>query len=404
MRLLIGMGVGMVVVAAAILVLFKGFMDDYVTARSLTSVTVTAPDNWVVAPYKPADGLGITQTHVVSSDGPVDTTGRILAQFDAASSDPIAGAAWTFARGDKMVAVAMTFGEHRPRKVGIAEELGLSPKPSTQSPNVLVATVSGVPFFVTPRISKTPDPASAEPVLYRHFIGTIGDQEIGEVVDIAVLTNGSDADVAGALRGINMEEANDRLPNPWPDISMAAGIETPDQMPLSQTPPPPSFGYRAAELLRGNDAFDPPWQEALERIKSGEIDRWSALTEAYPDDIETVPFALLTVLDDGTATNVARYFAQEMLDSGRDWNNHEHYILTKVANPATEKEDLEIYFSQEYDVAPEVMALIGQLPTERPVEAVLPSAGNANSTPAVRTSSPDCRIENGVRRCVVGGN
>lgn len=391
-------------VAAAILFLFKGFMDDYVTSQSLTSVTVSAPDDWVVTPYTAADGFEITQTNVVASDGPVDTTGRILAQFDAASSDPIAGAAWTFARDDKMVAVAMTFGEHRPRRISFREKLGFSPEPPPPSPNILVATIAGIPFFVTPRISKTPDQAIAEPVLYRHFTGRIGDQEVGEIVDIAVLTNGSDADVAAALSAINMEEANDRLSDPWPDISIAAGIETPNQMPLSQTPPPPSFAYRAAELLWRDEAFGPPWQEALERIKSGEIDGWSALTEAYPDDIETVPFALLTVLDDGTVTNVVPYFAQKMLESGRDWNDHEHYILTKIANPATEKADLEIYFSQEYDVAPEVMALIGQLPTERPDEGVLPSAVNANSVPAVRTSSPDCRIENGVRRCVVGGN
>ncbi|WP_394179555.1 hypothetical protein [Yoonia maritima] len=399
-------GIAMVVVAAAIVFTFKIVWDDYAYNQRLVSIEVTAPDGWEVVPYETAHGEAIVNEALAARDTPATTTQGLLRQLADISVDEHKGAVWTFANAEELVVVNMVYGPHRPKRNSIFAQMKLAsagaPKPNL---DIEVATVAGRPLILKPRISNVPGAEFPEPVNYRRFNMSFGDEEIDEVLNIAVLTNSSDAAVASALMGINLERANGLLPMPDPTVDAEAGIVTPDQQPLSSALPEPSVAYKALELLVSGRDFGTPWTEALQRVKAGEIADWDAFILAYPDSIEEAPFELLTLLNDGSEEISARSFAATMIDSGREWNAHEHYILTKVVDLESAQSDFEEYMSGDYDIADEVMALIARLPETR---ATAPSeTPDVNARPAVSTGfgqSSQCRIENGVRRCSVGGN
>ncbi|WP_106745169.1 hypothetical protein [Yoonia maritima] len=398
-------GVAMVVVAAAIVFTFKIVWDDYVYNQRLVSVEVTAPDGWKVASYLPQHGESIVAESSAPRDAPATTTQRLLRHYADISEDVTAGAVWTFTRDDERVVLSLVFGPHQPPSQGnifsqMRRASAGSPKPNL---DVEVATVAGAPLILKPRTSSVPGEAFPEPVNYRLFTMRLGDEEIDEVLDIKVLTDSTDAAVAAAIMGVDLERANQLLPTPDPNFAISLGIVS--DTPLATSVPEPTVAYRAAEMLENGHDYGAPWNEALRRVKTGEIADWVAMTAAYPDQIQDAPFELLTVLDDGSEENTARYFASAMIDSGRDWNDHEYYILTKVADITTAQSDLAAYLSGDYEVAAEVLALIAGLPETRAVEST--STADVNARPSVSSGfgqSSRCRIENGVRRCSVGGN
>ncbi|PRY79438.1 hypothetical protein CLV80_10281 [Yoonia maritima] len=398
-------GVAMVVVAAAIVFTFKIVWDDYVYNQRLISVEVTAPDGWNVVPYLSEHGETVVAEAFAPRDAPATTTQRLLRHYADISEDVTAGAVWTFMREDERIVLSLVFGPHQPpKRDNIFSQMKLAtaapPKPNL---DVEVATVAGAPLILKPRTSSVPGNPFPEPVSYRRFTMRLGDEEVDEVLDIKVLTNSTDAAVAAAIIGVDLERANQLLPAPDPNVSVSLGIVS--DAPLATSVPEPTIAYRAAEMLENGHDYGAPWTEALQRVKSGEIMDWTTLNAEYPDQIHDAPFELLTVLDNGTEENTARYFASAMIDSGRDWNDHEYYILTKVADIATAQSDLAQYLSGDYEVAPEVLALIAGLPETRAIEPT--STADVNARPSVSSGfgqSSRCRIENGVRRCSVGGN
>lgn len=398
-------GVAMVVVAAAIVFTFKIVWDDYVYNQRLISVEVTAPDGWNVVPYLPEHGETIVAEAVAPRDAPATTTQRLLRDYADVSENVTKGAVWTFVREDERIVLSLAFGPHRPPNQGniFSQMRRASAGPPKPNLDAEIAMVAGAPLILKPRTSSVPGAAFPEPVNYRRFTMRLGDEAIDEVLDIKVLTNSTDAAVATAIMGVDLERANQLLPAPDPNVSVSLGIVS--DAPLATSVPEPTIAYRAAEMLENGRDYGVPWTEALQRVKSGEIMDWTTLNAEYPDQIHDAPFELLTVLDNGTEENTARYFASAMIESGRDWNDHEYYILTKVADIETAQSDLADYLTGDYEVAPEVLALIAGLPETRVVESI--STADVNARPSVSSGfgqSSRCRIENGVRRCSVGGN
>lgn len=403
MRLLLPiLGALIVVIAGAIVLTFKIALDDYVLRQSLASVEVSAPEGWVVVPFALVHAEAIVNEPLTSREVAATTTQKILRSYSDIAAENADGAIWTFARGEELVIVGIALGPHKPERNNIFTQMRLaSAGPAQPDLSIEIAQVMGVPLIMAPRVSYVPGATFPEPVDYRYFTARLGDQTVDEVIDFKVLTNSSDAAVAAAVAGFDFAAANSRLPTPDPTLDVSAGIVTPDGTPLATAAPRSTPAYRAAQLLGSRTDFARPWRQALVQIKTGEIDSWDALSAAYPDEMENVPFELLSVFEVGSDENAARYFASMMIESGRSWNDHEYYILGKVSDLDTTQSDLKDYLTGGYDVAPEVIALIARLP-EAPNAAEQSSETGARATPSSFGQTSRCRIENGVRRCTLG--
>lgn len=404
MRILLPLyGLLLVIFAGGLVYVFKAGLDHYVAANSLAEMQIDPPEGWSVRPYQLADGALITGT----DDEPaaaIGTTATILNSFDIPTGGLREGGVKTFVRGEEMVAIRMQRGPHEPKRTSLMERLGYAAPEETLDPDSVFATVAGLPLISHPRVSVAEGMPAPRPVNYRHFTMTIGDKTVDEVLDVAVLTNSSDAALVAILDRVDMAALNNRLPTPDPRVMASAGVLTRDALPLSTEPPRPTPAYLALELLAKGQVFADPWQQALTEIRDGEITSFEALQTRYPR-IDTLPFAVLEVLEDGSQTSTARYYARILSNSGRAWSGHEFHVLSTIAEVGSTQADLNEYLAGEYDVAPEVLALAKRLP-EGPAPGTAPAqvvqSGVVSTTG--RQNAANCVLENGVRRCTVGGN
>jgi hypothetical protein len=406
MRLMMPLiGLLMLVVAAAIVFVFKIVWDEHVFQQRLVSIEISAPDGWDAVPYVTAHGETIVGEPLAAADAPATTTQRILRGLDTVNSDATKGAVQSFVSGDEIIVMRMVFGPHRPKGNSIFDQLSqASPSESAPNPDVEVAKLRGIALMVKPRQSAVPGSDRPEPVNYRRFFMRFGDQEIDEVLDVTLISNASDAAVADALMHVDFARANGLLPTPDPTFAQSAGIVTPDQQPLSTMPPPPSRAFAAAGMLDQGDDLGDPWMGVLEQIKYTEIADWGNLTALYPDEIAQIPMTLFELLDDGSSENAARYSAARMRASDRTWNNHEHFILGKIVNPESTQADFEDYLAGTPDVADDVMALVLQLPQTGTAAAVPVETRTGSQGANTILRSGECRTVNGIRSCTVGGN
>ncbi|SFR46441.1 hypothetical protein SAMN04488005_2250 [Yoonia tamlensis] len=406
MRLLMPLvGLLMLVVAAAIVFVFKIVWDEHVFQQRLVSIEVTAPEGWEIVPYLTAHGETIVQEPLAAPDAPATTTQRLLRGFETLNGDPTKGAVWSAVNGDEIVVLQMAFGPHRPVRNSIFDQMTrASAGESKPNLDVDIAMIRGIALIAKPMLSEVPGQSGPVPVKYRHYVMRLGDEEIDEVVDITLLSNSSDAAVAALLMHVDLGRANGLLPTPDPKFSDSSGIVTPNQQPLAAVPPAPSIAYIAAGMIADGVDLGDPWMEALARIKSAEITNWDGLIALYPDQIAQVPMPLFELLDDGSQENKARYFAARLRNSDRVWNDHEHYILGKIVNPDSTQADFSDYLTGNPDVADDVMALVLQLPAEGVATStrIVPTTG-LQGTNAILQSG-QCRVENGVRSCTAGGN
>lgn len=406
MRLMMPLiGLLMLVVAAAIVFTFKIVWDEHVFQQRLVSIEVTAPDGWEVVPYVTAHGEAIVAEPLAAPDAPATTTQRILRALDTVNADVTKGAVWSFVNGDEIVVLKLAFGPHRPVGNSIFDQLSQA-SAGEPAPNldIDIATIHGINVVAKPRTSDVPGSDRAEPVSYRRYAMRLGDEEIDEVLDITLLSNSSDAAVANVLMHIDLDRANGLLPTPDPNFAQNSGIVTPDQQPLATTPPLPTIAYIAAGMLADGANLGDPWMDVLARVASAEITDWDHLIALYPDQIADIPLPLFELLDNGSQENAARYFAARLRKSDRTWNDHEHYILGKIVNPESTQADFADYLTGNPDVADDVMALILQLPVSDTVVAVPVETSTGTQGRNTILQSEQCRTENGVRRCTVGGN
>ncbi len=396
-------GIVLVVFAAACLYLFKIGLDDYVASQSLSSVAVAPAAGWEARPYTTADGELITASAFDEAAPSGATTQDILRRFAAAATGQNHSTATTFYRGNERIALSLQFALHAPQRKTMRERLGYAAPaaPPPPDPSTIIATIFGVPFIEHPREASIPGQSGVEPVNYRYFTAMIGDTLVDDAVRVSMITNSSDAAVVAVMSRLDVQDINSRLPTPDPQVMASSGVFTRDPMPLSDTPPRPTIAYRAAQLIAAGQTFDPPWQEALSKVRAGEIETWEQMHTAYPQ-IETMPPDIFDLIDDGAGGNAARYQAAVLRDSAREWNGHEAYVLSKIAQVGTIQSDLQEYLDGQYDVAPEVVDLIRRLPALRLFDADASAAEGAASGAAQNASN--CTIQNGVRRCVVGGN
>ena len=389
------LGLMIVLVSGAILVTFKVVWDDYVFRQQLVSVPVTVPDGWEGIPY----ALGLTEAIVEEGfdpDAPSSTTQRLLQRFETLASDPHQGAVWGFQRENDVIVLAMAFGPHNPvRNNPLAQLTRASSGPPKPNLDVEAGHIMGVPFVAAPRQSQVSGQDFPKPVNYRYFKMRLGDQEVDEVVDITVLTNTSDADVATVLGQVDLTYANAMLPTPDPNLDTSLGIVASHAEGFAILPPPPSVAYRATQVISGGVEFDEPWPEMIERIQNGEIQSWDDLAKHVPDQYQDAPFVIFDLLFDGSEETAARYFANILRVSGREWNGHEAFVLNAIIATGSAQSDFSYYLEADRGVAPEVIALISRLPVERSEEA-------APSEAATVTQSGNCRIVGGVRRCSFG--
>lgn len=390
--------------AVAVLFVFKSGLDDYVASQGLAATAVTTPDGWAVRAYETTDGELITQVPF-DPRGLADTTQAILAKYQTRTGGIQGSTLTTFARGDERVALRISTAPHAPPRASLAARFGRTDANDTDKidDDRVFATLAGLPVLEEPRFTYVSD-TPPMPVNYRYFTTTIGDRAVDEVLEISILTNSSDAAVLAALNSLDVEALHAQLPTPDPRVILSAGVLTRDALPLSDAPPLPSPAYRAKQLLDAGQVFDAPWQDALVQIRMGDIENWDDLKTRYPR-VDTLPVALLDVLDDGSHENAARYFAAILSNSGRNWSGHEYHVLATISAAGTTQADLTEYLSGDVDIAPEVLALAQRLPKAAPslvTETQVVQSG-AVPPPGLR-SSATCVIENGFRKCTVLSN
>lgn len=387
--------------AAGILFFFQQGLNDYVASNKLAAAQVSAPAGWSMRPYRTADGEVIAQTKLEPSIG--GTTQERLRQYEIPTDGLRDGALTTFVRGDEMMALRISYAPHAPRRKTMAERLGRGSANAENAapPEAVFATVAGLPVIEAPSFTDVPGETDPMPVNYRYFTVTIGDQAVDEVIALSILTNSSDAAVASVLEGLDVAALNARLKTPDPRVIASAGILTRDALPLSDMPPRPTPAYRAMQLLDAGQTFDPPWQDALVQIRTGEIMSWDDLRRFYPK-IDSLPFALLEMLDDGSQENSARYYAALLSNSDRVWTGHEYHVLSKITEVGTTQADFAAYLAGEFEVAPEVLALVQRLPETPELGDVETQVLQSGAAPATGFgNAATCVIDNGVRRCTV---
>lgn len=406
MRILLPLyGLILAAFAVAVLLVFKSGLDSFVATQGLVASAVVPPDGWTVREYKPEDGELITQV-AFDKIGAVDTTQALLAQYQTLTGGIKRSTLTTFARGDERVALRISVAPHRPPRQSLAARFGRSedPAPETEDLDGVFATLAGIPVVEQPRFSFSSDDAMPQPVNYRHFTTTIGDQTVDEVLEVSLLTNASDAAVLTVLNSLDVEALHAQIPTPDPRVILSAGVLTRDPLPLSSEPPLPSPAFRAMQLIDAGVAFDPPWQQALNDIRTGKIVSWEDLQALYPQT-DTLPVALLDVLDDGSDENAARYFAAILSNSGREWTSHEYHVLATIATAGTTQADLTEYIDGQIDVAPEVVALAQRLPLVPPMGAPEAQVVQTEIAPSTGLRNAEtCEIVNGSRRCTVVRN
>jgi hypothetical protein len=395
-------GVGILVLAAAILYFFKQGLDDYTFARSLQSVPVTAPLGWEAAPYESADGEAITGAAFDPAPVVATTTNDILFAFESARLGNQDGVATTFSMGAEMIALRMQTAPFVPRRMSFAEKLGYGPAEVAEEPvRDVFGSLEAVPFYIDPRQSMTSGTDVPVPVNYRHLSATVGDPEVAETVEISILTNSSDAALAALLSGFDLAAVNERLSKPSGDVLAGLGFVPRDTNPLSGTPPRPTPAYRALAMLQEGKPLDSLNQQLVTQVATFEITDMTDLLVNYPN-LEVIRGDVLQLLEDGSEENTARTYARLMASSGRAWNHYEYYVLSEVGKPGTSQQSLAAYLANGYEIAPEVLALVARLP-----ETGVAVAGNEGvAQPAVQGgfSGQTCTLQNGVRRCVVGDN
>lgn len=406
MRILLPLyGLVLVAFAAGFLVVFKSGLDDYVAAKGLAASAVTAPDGWTVRDYETTDGALITQV-TYDPTVAVDTTQSILAKFETRTGGMRKSTLTTFVRGDERVALRISVAPHVPQRESLAARFGRTEDTDAAATHEdgVFATLAGLPVVEQPRFSYRPNEEMPLPVTYRHFTTMIGDQTVDEVLELSILTNASDAAVLTVLHSLDIEVLYEQAPMPDPRVIVSAGVLTRDALPLSTEPPLPSPAYRAMQLLDAGQEFASPWQEALLDIRMGKIESWNDLQAYYPR-VDTLPVALLDVLDDGSHENAARYFAAILSNSGREWTMHEYHVLATVSAAGTTQADLSDYMTGQIDIAPEVLALAQRLPLDQPPTAPETQVVQTDVAPAVGLSTSEtCVIVNGSRRCTVMRN
>ncbi len=352
-------GVLLAGLAALSLYLFKQGLDDYLANKSLAAVEIVAPAGVAVVDYDAAQGMALTGRAFNLDPEVTDQTNELLRRFEASAGGIDDGVAQVFVKGEQRVALSLHRAPYVAPPQTLASQLGLDePNPEPEIESDVFGTVAGIEVILQPAPERAPD---QEPVSYRHFVVNLGDPGGPETVEITVLTNASDAFVASVFDSLDIAALNERLPEPDVRIVPDGGFVPAADGPLSQTPPTPAPALLAYRALQSGVTLTALDRDVLERVRAGEISDMAGLQARFPDLVAPT-VAMMAVLGQPTPEVSARFAAVRLLKGDRDWSQTEAFILAQVARPDTTQADLLDYLSLRDDIAPEVLALVSQLP------------------------------------------
>ena len=271
----------------------------------------------------------------------------------------------------------------------------------------LFARFDGIDFKLLPQTSTRTGTRQETPVRYRHY-----EADIGGIIEIELITDASDADVAALLSSIDMAGLVAMMPAPPPEYRQGVGWHLASAEPLSQEAPGDTVAMQAYNILNNGRIYSALETEMLQDISSAKITGWEDLraqrnltywpTDHLIDLLGPEPVDLMV------RREAQRLFAQESNSGGRSLN-----ILRQLKDGrVTTQADIAAQrIGVDKDHA-ELVALIAKMPKGTPDAG----AGNATQTsepperPSVRrgtdggsdlSGNGSCSIEFGVRRCVL---
>lgn len=376
------------------------------------------PEGWFAADYRTKDGEAITQSTFSRSPIAKNTTNSILQRFDDAAQGKGNAIVRSYLRGSQRIAFLMyvpdQFNSNTIRggiMSTLSSNMSMDFGSSRSRRTDLFALHHGVQFKEASAFSKSVSTGTRVPVDYRVF-----NANVGGMFKIQILTNASDAAVAEVMRGIPMGALIAKLPEPDPHLLISTDFQTytPE---LSREAPGPTIARRAYLLVNTRLDYSTSEKSLLDSMASGNVLGWHNVFERYGTLIGYDPeiVDLLGPLPELTIAETIEYTARALLKSGREWNDVEDRLLSRMASRSIqERKDADRHLDDGVVLSEDVIALVRMLPetydAAAATAAVVVPAEISASELVIRRGTKigqgetfgNCTIELGVRRCVVG--
>ncbi|MDG1863124.1 MAG: hypothetical protein P8J02_07970 [Yoonia sp.] len=378
-----------------------------------------APTGWFETPYKTADGEAITQTSLVRTPIAKSSTNTMLMQFDALAQGKGNGFARTYRRGEQSMAFTLyvpdQFNERTIRGgIMAAVSSNMTYFGDFGKSRDVFALHHGVPILEADGYVSSKGNEDDVPVDYRVFNG-----DVGGMFKFQILTNSSDAAVANLLRAVPVGEMIALLPDPEPHLLISADFQTRVPEPSTAIPETPSIARRAYLVKKTRLDFSKNEQDFLHDMSRREIRSWEDVYEDYGTALAISPEikSLLGPMPELTNSQKIEYTARAYLQTDREWTENEDDILGGMSRQRiAERKDVDRYLKDGETLADDVIALINLLPetydaadasaqtalAESPVTARDLVIRRGTSIGQGEATFGNCKIELGVRRCVVG--
>ncbi len=389
------------------------------TKVDVSGYVPAAPTGWFETPYKNEDGEAITQTSMIRTPIAKSSTNTMLMRFDALAQGKGNGFAKTYRRGEQLMAIALyvpdRFNERTIRGgIMAAVSSNMTGYGDFGKSREVFALHHGVPILEADGYVSSKGYKDDVPVDYRVFNG-----DIGGMFKFQVLTNSSDAAVADLLRALPVGEMIALLPDPEPHLLISAEFQTRDPEPSNIVPETPSIARRAYLLKKTRLDFSSREKDFLEDLTRRRIRSWDDAYEDYGTGlgVSSELTSLLGPMPALTNAQTVEYTARAYLHSD-GWTEIEENILEGMERArVTERKDVDRYLKEGEVLADDVIALINLLPetydaadastsnglVESPVSARELVIRRGTSIGQGEATFGNCKIELGVRRCVVGG-
>lgn len=378
------------------------------------------PEGWYATDYRTKDGEEITKATFSRSPIAKNSTNTILQRFDDAAQGKGNAIARSYLRGSQRIAFLMyvpdQFNTNTIRggiMSSISNQMSMD-FGSTGRRTEVFALHNGVPIIEAAPFSKNVSSGTRVPVDYRVF-----NADVGGMFKIQILTNASDASVAEVLESVPMGELIAKLPEPEPQLLISTEFQT-YTAELSREVPGPTVARRAYLLVKTRLDYSEDEKSMLNRMADGGIKSWDDAYERYGTLIGYAPeiVDLLGPLPALAPSLQIEYTARALTKTDREWNDTEDRILSGMARQRiTQRKDVDRYLKDGEVLSEEVIALIRLLPQTYDAVAVTSPAlapSNVSASELVirrgtkigqgENTFGNCKIELGVRRCVVGGS
>ena len=389
---------------------------------NLAPLVPPAPEGWTVRPYVLADGTAITGKEVIRTMVSKSTTNDILIDFGQAMAAKDAAIAVTYENGDLLMALRIQIRDQlneRTLQGGLMAAVSANISSMEFSggngalPNGLFARLDGIDFILKPQFSRYTTGGPEEPVLYRRFVA-----KVEQLADIELITNASDADVAAVLQQIDMAALQAMLPQPARAYRPGVGWISAIEGDLSTEPPGVTLAYRAYQIVNDGRIYPERETELLEKIAEGEVTSWDDLTR-YSDFGEPSERIIELLGPEPDSRKVKRLAASLLAENEYEGNMRSIMLGIQRGDIETRADLFVSGHLRGLTMTAELRSLIGMLPAgdvsaSVSLTSATPSAEasvEGEGKPVVRrgistnnrdTLAPNCTIELGVRRCIVG--